>query len=601
VKAKTGVPGNFHYIFSSIALVLNYARVPCVLSMLQKAAAALSLPLSVYFTQQVIRRALDSINNDATIPAIVPSLAWLFIVILFQESGSCLDSIINIMLKRDMDNRFTALIAEKYRTIDYRYFEDPAAADAMSRVGQEPQYKILEIYRRGLESLSMLVSIIGTSLVIARVSPFFSLLFFVAVAFQILFSSKAIKDMNTMFSNQSPRERELDYLSGLLEQKDPVFELKLFGSVKYILDKWKRINRQVLDERLATTIRAERYGAVSFLLTIAWTVFVFIYLLDSLATGRIAIDVFIAVIVSLNAILALSDSLSWTFSEVMRKCLFIKYYDQFMNFPDEEETASGGAASLPENTDIEFKNVSFTYPGTEKEILRDVSFTIRQGRRAALAGENGAGKSTIIKLLLRLYKPDRGEITIGGVNLNDIPREGIRKLFSAVFQDYAFYSLSLRENTAFGNIAKLNDDGALYGALAMGMADDLVSLSAKGLDTGLGKIEEDGVDLSGGQKQRLAISRACAGEGEFIILDEPTAAMDPAAESKLYETFSAILKGRGCVMVSHRMASARLADLILLIDRGQVRESGTHGELMERNGLYAKMYQNQAEWYEEGR
>lgn len=601
MKAKTGVPGNFHYIFSSIALVLNYARVPCVLSMLQKAAAALSLPLSVYFTQQVIRRALDSINNDATIPAIVPSLAWLFIVILFQESGSCLDSIINIMLKRDMDNRFTALIAEKYRTIDYRYFEDPAAADAMSRVGQEPQYKILEIYRRGLESLSMLVSIIGTSLVIARVSPFFSLLFFVAVAFQILFSSKAIKDMNTMFSNQSPRERELDYLSGLLEQKDPVFELKLFGSVKYILDKWKRINRQVLDERLATTIRAERYGAVSFLLTIAWTVFVFIYLLDSLATGRIAIDVFIAVIVSLNAILALSDSLSWTFSEVMRKCLFIKYYDQFMNFPDEEETASGGAASLPENTDIEFKNVSFTYPGTEKEILRDVSFTIRQGRRAALAGENGAGKSTIIKLLLRLYKPDRGEITIGGVNLNDIPREGIRKLFSAVFQDYAFYSLSLRENTAFGNIAKLNDDGALYGALAMGMADDLVSLSAKGLDTGLGKIEEDGVDLSGGQKQRLAISRACAGEGEFIILDEPTAAMDPAAESKLYETFSAILKGRGCVMVSHRMASARLADLILLIDRGQVRESGTHGELMERNGLYAKMYQNQAEWYEEGR
>jgi ABC-type multidrug transport system fused ATPase/permease subunit len=597
MKTTTGLTGSFHSIVGSICLVLNYARFPCLLNILQKVAAAISLPLSVYFTQQVIKNVLDIINNGEPIRVVVPSLVWFFVVILFQESGSCLDSIITIMLKRDMDRGFTGRIAAKYRAIDYSYFEDPAAADAMSRMGHEPQYRILEIYQRSLESISMLVSIIGTSLVIARVSPLFSLLFFVFVVAVMLLDTKAIKDMNTMFSNQSPQERELDYLSGLLEQKDPVFELKLFGSVRYILDKWKRINRQVLSERLATTLKAERYCAVSFLLIVVWTVFVFVYLLDSLSAHRISIDVFIAVIISLNAVLNLSDSLSWTFSEALRKCIFMKYYDEFMRFSNEADAAR--ALESPEDPDIEFSHVSFTYPGTDQEILHDVSFTMAKGRRIALVGENGAGKSTIIKLLVRLYKPSRGAILINGVNLNDIPRDGIRTLFSAVFQDYAFYSLSLRENTAFGDIAKLNDDGELRKALAMGMAGDLVSLSPRGLDTNLGKIEDDGIDLSGGQKQRLAISRACAGNGAFIILDEPTAAMDPAAESRLYETFAEIMKNRGCVMVSHRLASARLADRIILIDKGRIAESGSHGELMERNGLYAFMYRKQAEWYEE--
>jgi ABC-type multidrug transport system fused ATPase/permease subunit len=603
MKAGTRFGVNFRYILDSINLVLKYARVPGWLNILQKAAAAVSMPLSLYFTQGVIKNALDITGGRTAIAGIVPSLAGLFVLILFQESGSCLDSILNIMLKRDMDNHFSAVLAEKFKKIEYRYFENPEAADAISRMGSEPQYQILEIYRRGLEFLSVLVSITGTSLVVAQISPLFSLLFFVFVIFQIWFSARAMKDMNTMFSAQSPRERELSYLSGLLEQKDSLFELKLFGSVNYILDKWERINRQVLTERIGTTVKAQRYTAAGFLLIIIWTITVFAWLLDSLNKRAISIDIFIPVIISLNAVLNLSDSMSWSFSEILRKCVFMKYYDEFMNYQNEDETVSNGntgtAANLTGTPNIELKNVSFAYPGTEKKILRNVSFTITSGQRIALAGENGAGKSTIIKLLLGLYKPDSGSILVNGLNLKDVSRDETRSLFSVVFQDYGFYSLSLRENTAFGDIRKLNNDAELHKALAMGMAEDLASLSSKGLDTNLGKIEDDGIDPSEGQKQRLAISRACAGNGAFIILDEPTAALDPSAESRLYETFSGILKGRGCIMVSHRMASARLADRIILIDQGQVMESGGHRELMERGGLYADMYRKQAEWYEE--
>jgi ABC-type multidrug transport system fused ATPase/permease subunit len=599
-----------------MALMLKYARRPCALDVLQKALAALAMPLSIYFTQQVIQKALDIIAGTRASPAryqpgaLAGPLAGLLITILFQESGAYFNSVITIMLRRGLDYHFTGIIAEKFQTMEYRYFEDSAAADAVSRMGSEPQFKILEIYQRGVQSLSTAAALVGTAVVLAAISPLFAGVFFVFVTLQMLFSARAMKDMNTLFSNQSTRERELEYLGGLLEQKDSVFELKLFGAVPYILGKWKTINRMVLGERVGATVRAERYLAVGYALVVAWTAFAFIWLLNSLAIKNISIDMFIAVIISLTSVLALSDSLCYSFSEAARTFPIMGYYKQFMSFSDEEDAAarggtSGGKINVPGDPEIEFKNVAFTYPGTEKEILRDVSFVIKSGQRIALAGENGAGKSTIIKLLLRLYKPDRGVITINGINLNDISRDGIRKLFSVVFQDYGFYSLTLRENVAFGNISALHDDGALRTALALGMADDLVSIGPRGLDTNLGKIEDDGIDVSGGQKQRLAIARACAGEGAFIILDEPTAAMDPSAESRLYETFSAILKSRGCVMVSHRMASARLADRIILIDKGVVRESGSHRELMELVGkdgeksLYAEMYTKQAEWYEE--
>jgi ABC-type multidrug transport system fused ATPase/permease subunit len=532
------------YIAGSITLVLRYARKAGILDILQKILAALSLPVSIYCTRRVIQTVVSIITGGgASMASLAPWLAGLFSAILVQEGGVYFDSVINIMLKRELNRHFTGVIAEKFKKIEYRYFEDSGAHDVLSRMGSEPQYKILEIYRYGLESVSRTAAIIGTSLILVNISPFFSAVFFLFVIVQILFSAKAAKDMNTMFSNQSPAERDLGYLSGLLEHKDSIFELRLFGAVDYILNKWKAINKQVLNERITATVRAERYLAAGFLLIIAWTVFVFVYLVNRLAARSLSIDVFIALIISLNTILNLSDRLSYSFSEAARKFPFMKYFREFMNFTDEEPDAGpavkDGRLRFPE---IEFRQVSFKYPGTEREILRGLSFVIKNGRRVALVGENGAGKSTIIKLLLRLYRPDRGVILINGIDLNTLSREEIGALFSVEFQDYAVYSLTLRENTAFGNIAKINDDGEIRKALDRGMASELASLHPKGLDVPIGKIEDDGIDLSGGQKQRLALSRAALGDGAFIILDEPTAALDPRAESRLYETFAHILK-----------------------------------------------------------
>jgi ATP-binding cassette subfamily B protein len=195
-------------------------------------------------------------------------------------------------------------------------------------------------------------------------------------------------------------------------------------------------------------------------------------------------------------------------------------------------------------------------------------------------GENGAGKSTVVKLLCGLYKPDSGEVSAGNI--------------SVVFQDYAGYELTLRENIALGSLDKLYEDGALHDALRRGLWAEKIPLA-----TNLGKLEDDGIDLSGGQWQRIAVARSLVSDSAFIILDEPTASLDPLAESKMYETFQSVLQQRGCVMISHRLASARLADKIIVLDGGKVVQTGTHDELVARDGLYAEMFAAQRAWYVE--
>ena len=239
---------------------------------------------------------------------------------------------------------------------------------------------------------------------------------------------------------------------------------------------------------------------------------------------------------------------------------------------------------------IELKNITKVFPGITAN--DNISLDIRQGEIYALLGENGAGKSTVIKLLCRLYKPDSGRILVNGMDIQTVDAADLRRVFSVVFQDFCKYTLTMRENVAFGDLTKLNDDTALCDALKMGLADGIAEL-----DTPLGKLEENGVDISGGEWQRIAVARACLPDCAFVILDEPTASLDPVAESDMYHSFAEVLKNRGCIMISHRLASARMADKIIVLSNGIVTEVGGHDDLMAMGGLYARMYESQSAWY----
>jgi ATP-binding cassette subfamily B protein len=248
---------------------------------------------------------------------------------------------------------------------------------------------------------------------------------------------------------------------------------------------------------------------------------------------------------------------------------------------------------------IQFEAVSFRYPGAARNVLDQLSFTLRPGERIALVGENGAGKTTLAKLLLGLYRPTSGRISIGGVDIAELDQGWWRTHAVAVFQDYVRYAVTARENIGFGDLARLSDSAAIQRAAQRSGADAVVAALPHGYETILGKaFDAAGSDLSGGQWQKLAIARAYLRDAAVLVLDEPTAALDARAEVEVYRQFRDVAQGRSVLLISHRLGSARLADRILVLAGGQISESGTHAELLARGGHYAILYRTQAAWYQ---
>jgi ATP-binding cassette subfamily B protein len=249
---------------------------------------------------------------------------------------------------------------------------------------------------------------------------------------------------------------------------------------------------------------------------------------------------------------------------------------------------------------LEFRNVSFQYPSGDRLILDGLSFALESGKHYAFVGKNGAGKTTITKLLTGLYNEYEGEILINGKELREYPASTLKALFSVVYQDFAKYYVSMKDNIMVGDIAKRTDEPspcpAAEAAQLAGLEDTIAELK-DGMDTPLGKILEDGQDISGGQWQRVAIARSLISRAPVKMLDEPTAALDPISESRVYSEFEKLMQGKTTVFISHRLGSTKLADEILVIDDGKIIERGAHDELMEADGQYAEMFEAQRGWY----
>ena len=588
----------FRESLKSIPVIWKCAKIPACLKILQSIFTAVLMPVSIYLTQLLIDNIELYINGIVNAAHIFGIFVLVLLSAVFLAGTAFIHNLILISLQRGINQNLTTIIVNKFLAIEYACFEDKNVADLLKRMGDAPQNNILNVFLNTLNGMTNAVAILGTIIVFSQVSVYFSALFFVILIPMFWLDFKAVNMMNIMFNSQTGQERELNYLSSLLTDKNSLFELKIFGAIQYIANKWKALNKKVLDERVKTTICCQKYFAISTGLIILWTGFVVAVLIWRIRDQAISIGVFVSVIGSIGTIWGLSETLSRTISMLAQEHLVMKHYEKFLALPITDHENREVDWISPH---IVFENVHFTYPNTDIEVLKGVSMEFQADRRASIVGENGAGKSTIVKLLCKLYRPSDGKITINGIDINDIPTGQLKKLYSVVFQDYASYSLTLRENIAFGDISKISDDSALLKAMRQGLANKVLENLHYGLDSNLGKIEEDGVELSGGQWQRIAISRACLSDGTFVILDEPTASLDPIAEAEMYRSFASLLSQKGCILISHRLASARLADMIYVLKDGVITEKGTHEELMSQKGLYESMFSSQSSWYHEQR
>ncbi len=592
-----------------ICTVFKYGAFPAVVLFFLSVFTGLTLPFTVLYTQKLIDSIILFLKESVVLSSVLWNAAVLALTILFMNHVNFISNIAFIYLEKKLTYNLSEAILTKMLKIDFACFEDAALHDALKKIRSRPAKKVINLFKECRAFLCDSIKLFGMVFIFARVSAWLSLGFFVFLVLDFINEYIATKKIQAIYASQVFDERELEDLSSLLSNKDALPELKIFSAIPFIVKKFKDKYKVLLKERISITIKSYRYMGIASVIMIAWFSFLIFVLIRLIIRGQVSVGMFTGLIASITEIYYLLVFMSQSFWGLIDDNKSIGFLYTFMNLPHdihynkmrhEENILEQNILeqkTFDKKNAISFENVSFHYPNSEKEVLKNISFRIEAGAHIALVGKNGSGKTSLIKLIAGLYKPSAGNIFIGSKNINSLSRDALHREFSVVFQDYASYQMTLRENAALGSIEFLNDDEHLKKSLAL-ISDDPVF---DDLDKHLGKLEESGTELSGGQKQKLAIARACAAKTNFIIFDEPTASLDPSAEKEMYQNLQKIIgtsnRGRGCIFISHRLASAKMADIIFVLDEGRIIEKGSHDELIKNGGLYSKMYKEQASWY----
>ena len=501
------------------------------------------------------------------------------------------DKCIEIRFDMKMTDGLERDIIQKYKNLDYSCYEKSATYDIISRISKNPGEKLKLIYWKIIEIIKILISLVGLVLVFRQASNLLIVIFILFLIPMLYENYKAGSLWYELYAKQTMDERKVAYYERLLTSKTSLIELIIYQATDYIKSLWEKQSEKMLKEKDATLQKVEKALLKKSLFATLWYICCTGILIHSVMTGHISVGLFIALFNTTLSIVGTITSLLETFGDFSKEIKEVSYISFFFELKNTESRT--GHIDHPIHR-IRFEHVSFAYPNSEKEVLHDANFEIDLSCSTALVGENGSGKTTIIKLLCGLYRPTKGRIMIDDQDLNKLSSQEIGKLIKVVFQDFYQYELTVRENIGFGNLGELDRDDKLNNALELVNLKDVKDL---GLDRNLGKLEMDGVDLSKGQWQRLAVSRLFLTDTAYVILDEPTASMDPVSEYKMYQLFCSLMKSRGSLMISHRLASAKMADHILVLKHGNIIEQGNHDDLMKNQGIYYTLFCKQAEWY----
>lgn len=387
-----------------------------------------------------------------------------------------------------------------------------------------------------------------------------------------------------------PLKRERDYYETEMFSRDTCKENRLYGSYSFFKRKYMAVNMQYFDKKWKSVKKAGLIDIFMKCLTLAGYLGIVILLLHLMLSGDISVGAFAAVFSSINTmIMFMNDAIGNYLSSLFDDIGVLKNYLEFYELP--EETNQPGEINW--NEKVEVNHVSFTYPGTEQKVLDDVSFEIKKGETIALVGRNGAGKSTLVRILAGVLIPDEGKILVDGKDLFSVCQKERFRHTSAVFQQFIRYQMSLRENVEISD--ELSNEYKMKECVEKSEFT-IDERFEEGYDTMLSR-EFDGIDLSGGQWQRVALARGLYRDSRFIVLDEPTSAIDPIEEGVLYRKFQKMIQDKMGVIVTHRLGSTKIADRILVLKEGKIVEEGNHEELMNMCGYYQKMYHEQAKWY----
>lgn len=568
-----------------------------VLCCLAAAVSGVAAPVFVWANAKVLDLGIAVAQKNMTFGAYAVYLGLFCICLLLPQ-------LVNILLQSYIEpasalilrTSYKGKMLQKLKRMRYEHLESDGSVEVISKAYSRAEEAALHIFPSYFFRLiSSLLAMAGTLYIFAAVRWWLLPAILLPFLLDTWLSAKNRFNIYDEMEGYWEKEHRYAVLGNMLKTREYVRENSLFGAAGYLIKTYRarmharnREFERFYLKNLGHHFWQQNVARLSQLFNVL--LLLLIYLRGGLEVGQL-VSMTLAVFTTLGAAL---EGCGSVFKSMGYQVKFYEYYDRYFALSEDE---CGEVDDVPEHASVEFCDVSFAYPGSNRRVLSHLSFCIKAGERIAIVGKNGEGKTTLIKLLLGLYQPDEGEIRVGGIPLTAYSRAAREKLFSPVFQDFTKYDITLQENVGVGDIAGLQDTERLEAAMRKAKADTLAETLPDGLHTLLGRSFAGGVDLSGGQWQRVAIARAFMGGRPVMILDEPTSQLDPMAESEIYSDFAAMVEGKTAIFITHRLGATTITDRILVLEQGQITQVGTHASLLQQPGLYAQMFEAQKQWY----
>jgi ATP-binding cassette subfamily B protein len=590
VRALRNVPAVLHFVWESGPRVVFWNITLRVL--------VAFLPVGIGIIGRFIIDGVNNIRLHRPLPQhfwwlVAAEMALAVLTGLFSRAVDYFDS----LLADRYTHHVSVEVMRKAASLDVTAYEDPVFYDRLERARVQATDRLAMIQQMG-RLIQQAVTAIAFSAVLIRYSPFLLLLLVAGIIPAFLGESHFAFLTYAKNFHQTSWRRQMDYLRQVGGSKEAAKELKLFNLSSYLTNRFTELSQRIYEENVALNRRRLFWGGLLAILGQLGYYGAYGYSIYRTIQGRYSVgDLTLITTAIMQSMASIQQAFS-TASGVADQALFLTDLIAFFEMKPRVESKVGGlAAPNPIMRGFEFRNVSFAYPGTKRRILSDFNFTLCRGERVALIGENGQGKTTMVKLITRLYDPTEGQILLDGVDLREYDLASLHTEIGVIFQDFMRYEMTARENITVGRIEIPHSQEEIEYAAKKSLAAGVIAKLPGGYEQMLGRRFEGGLDLSGGEWQKLALARAYLRDAQLLILDEPTAALDARSEFEVFQRFAELTFGKMALLISHRFSTVRMADRIVVLEAGRLVEEGSHTELVALGARYAAMFEMQAASY----